>query len=175
MTKYYVYNVKLAKDGERSHAFVEDPILFALKAFDPATMEFSGVFVEANNGTSAQRVYMHPKEDDVFVSCDEPKATVLKRQAFESRMRLEIKQRISDAEYETRRLKTNTLSLEIAMHFNLLATQISEMARQILAMANEEDRKVFTHEIVYNKLLTQYAGQLLQLQYRPRPNGESQR
>lgn len=178
MTRYYVYNVKSSNPDERVQAFVEDPTVFALDIFNPATMEFSGVFVEADDPKTAQQVYLHPKAEDVFVSCDEPRPTELKRRAFESRLRLmqsklkELKENIGHAEIKARKLRTQSLILEIANDFDRLATRVSELSRNILATANIEDRNKFSEEQIYERLMQKYATQLSQLKYRPGLGGK---
>jgi hypothetical protein len=175
MTRYYIYHVKSEKENERLHAFVEDPILFALKIFDPAKMEFSGVFVEAEDTQAAEKVYTCPQENDVLVSCEEPRATILKRQAFESRLRLagnKLIETMDATEREMRRLRINTIAVELGMHFSLMASQVSELARQIRAIASVEDRLRLSNEQVYERLIEQYSQQLLQLKYRPGLDGK---
>lgn len=180
MTKYYVYHVKHDDPEQRIQAFVEDPMVFALSVFNPATMEFSGVFVEANDSQSAQQVYLHPQENDVFVSCDEPRPTELKRRAFESRLRLmqsklkELKESLGQAEVEARKLRTQSLILEIANDFNRLAVRISELARTIRATADSENKNKFSDEQIYERLIQKYAEQLPKLKYRPGLGGTLQ-
>lgn len=180
MTRYYVYNAKSPEDDQRFHMFVEDPKIFALKVFDPPNMEFSGVFVEAEDAHAAQRVYVHPQENDVLVSCDEPHPTVLKRIAFESRVRLAKKQLVETqeamepSELDARRARIRGLAFELGMHFNLMASQVSELARQLRATSSPEDRQIFSNEQIYARLITQYAQQLLQLKYRPGLDGKVQ-
>ena len=178
MTKYYVYNVKDPDPAKRIHAFVEDPMGFALRAFNPATMEFSGVLVEAENEVAAQQVYLHPKENDIFISCDEPRPTELKRKAHESRLRLmqsklkELKESIGEAEIAARRLRIQTLILEIANELNRVATAASELSRQIRASASEDDKARLTDEQVYERLIAKYGEQVTKLKYRPGLGGK---
>lgn len=178
MKKYYVYNIKTENPKDRIQAFVEDPVDFALHGFDPAVMEFSGVFVEADDPKAAQQVYLHPQESDVFVSCDEPKPTQLKRQASESWQRImqnklkELKESVGQAANETRKLRLQNLILEIAFDFNRLAARISELARTVRASDTDEDRKKFSEEQIYERLMKKYAGQFEQLKYRPGSDGK---
>ena len=178
MTKYYVYNVKDLNPENRIHAFVEDPAAFALHSFNPATMEFSGVLVEANDPQAAQQIYLHPQAEDVFVACEEPRPTELKRRAFESRLRLmqsklkELKESLGQAEAEARKLRNQTLILEIANDFNRLAMRVSELSRNILAMAHVENKKKFSEEQIYARLMAKYAEQITKLKYRPGLGGK---
>lgn len=173
MTKYYVYNVKNDDPTKRVQACVEDPMSFALQKFDPTVMEFSGVFVEADNPEHAQRVYLKPQENDVFVSCDEPRPTVLKRQAFEARIRLmqnkmkDLKESISEAEIEAQKLRMKCLIFQLAYDFHGIATRISELARMIRASSSPEDQAKFSDEQVYARLIGKYAEYIGKIEYRP--------
>lgn len=178
MNKYYVYTVKSDKPDERINAFVEDPYLFALHSFKPEKMEFSGVYVEADTPELASQVYMQPKADDVFVSCDEPRPTELKRRAYESRMRLmqnkltQMQASLTKAEQDVTRLRMNTLILEIAGTFAQLGVKISELTRLVREIAPESERSKFSNEEIYERLIKKYGEQLTQLKYRKSSSGE---
>ena len=181
MTVYYVYHVKNADPNKNMRVFVHDTAEFALQAFDPATMEFSGVFVEANNPDEAHQIYMNPQAEDVFVSCDEPRPTELKRKAFDARIQLltnklkSLKETVGRAENEARRLRTQSLILEISDDFHRIAVRISELARLIRMTTSQENKEKLSDQEVYVKLMERYVEQFVALKYRPGLGGTPER
>lgn len=169
MTRYYVYTVKSKDPNERNNALVEDPFMFALHEYNPETMEFSGIFVEAQTPLEALNIYLHPSEKDVFVSCDEPKPTELKRRAYESRARLtKTKAELTEDQLTIRKLRIQTLILNIANELSRLAIRASELARLIKETSNAPNKDEFTDEQIYNKIIEKYAEQIRGFKYRPR-------
>lgn len=169
MTRYYVYTIKSENPDERNNAFVEDPFVFALNQYNPETMEFSGVFVEASTAIEALNIYMHPGEADVFVSCEEPKPTELKRRAYESRARLtKPTPELTQDQLEIRRLRAKALILDIANELNRIATRASELARLVKETSDAPNKDQFSNEQIYDKIMAKYGEQLRELKYRQR-------
>jgi hypothetical protein len=170
MKKYYIYHVRVPEeDNRRVNAFVEDPEEFAADPdFDPRTMEFSGVFVEANNEIEAATIYKHPLEQDVMVSCDEPKPTKVQRDKFEYYTRL-LKGTIGDIQ---KQINLTELALR-AMQIRILAARMSMQAvksSSILAKISEELCELSTVasvEDIYKHVLDAYIEQLQKIGYRP--------
>ncbi len=177
MTRYYVYNVKTNNPEERIHAFVEDPFAFAIYQFNPAKMEFSGVYVEAPDPKVAQDVYCCPKENDVFVSCDEPQPTQVKRSLFEARLNKvqdklkKIKKDVSDVEEETVKLHINAIVYKLADDFDAVARHISELARVIDAGSKAGKMDI---EEIYGRLVQKYSEQVAKLKYRSRDEDDGE-
>lgn len=152
MTKYYVYSVKNNDDDVYTNAFVEDPFMFAIEVFNPEIMEFSGVLIEADTPEEANRIYQHPRSEDVLVSCEEPRPTVVKRIMHNAKAQ------------DSRSLKTSTLVIDIATTFIDLSFKISELARLINRIPGQST------EDVYKLLMEKYGQQLAELKYRPSKN-----
>jgi hypothetical protein len=77
MTKFYVYTS--AKDELE---IVEGESLedFAAHEFDPTSMIFTGVVVEANDFATALKVYQNPAcTEGEYMMADEPQSTVVRR------------------------------------------------------------------------------------------------
>jgi len=164
MKRYYVYIVKTDNPNERINAFVEDPEIFASEKFDSNTMEFSGVFVEAETANMAYEIYISPKEGDVFVSCDEPEATLFKRRFHESHRKIQ--------EQNIVRLRMSTLIAEIAISLTDFSTKVSELTRLLRSVAPEAERELFSNEEIYERLMQAYGIQFAQLRYRFSKSGE---
>jgi hypothetical protein len=86
MTEYFVYECQVPNPEVRRFAYVEDPLSFATSGFNPSTMKFTGVKVEANNHKEANEVYNNPTSGNYFIA-DEPSATKLKALANDVRQR----------------------------------------------------------------------------------------
>lgn len=173
MTRYYVYTVQNDDPSERINAFVEDPKLFAMYKFDPEVMEFSGVFVEADTPEEAHRVYFNPQGDDVFVSCEEPLATAVKRRIHNSGPKASLKKMensISEAEEKVHRLRMQALVLEVAALFAEIAVKSSELSRIIKQLSDHNDQ--MTNQEIYEGIMRRYAEQVTRMQYRPRAGGD---
>lgn len=85
MVKYYVYTTH-QEDSEAlpSNQYVQEEYteVFAEQGFDPLTMKFTGIMVEASNPNSARDIYCRPSEyegDGELYMVNEPEATVRKR------------------------------------------------------------------------------------------------
>lgn len=80
--KFFVYTVALNKDGDKDYEFVEEPALahFATHEFDPVTMQYSGIAIEASDFGNALKAYNHPTADcGEFLMVDEPQETATRR------------------------------------------------------------------------------------------------
>lgn len=133
MAKYYVYKVaKGSKESKtditRALVYVIDPMAFALTQFNPMTMEFSGVVVEAETLEDATKIYNRPGPDDKVFWTDEPTPTKTRRDMFEKEPIGTLKDVIQDTERAINQLAINKLHLAINSSLDLLNKQISEMA-----------------------------------------------
>jgi hypothetical protein len=85
--KYYIYqntSKKKGYDPNRLLYFVPDPELFANSGYNPLLMEFANIAIEAEDLEHAKRIYDAPwQHDDKIVSCEEPEATIIKRQKLQ--------------------------------------------------------------------------------------------
>lgn len=87
MTRFYVYTS--AKDELE---FVEADSIeqFAEHEFDPTSMVFSGVAVDANDLNDALKLYQHPTSAiGEYIMVDEPQATMTKRRFVEAKSGIE--------------------------------------------------------------------------------------
>lgn len=133
MAKYYVYKVLRGHDEEkagttRALVYVTDPMAFALSQFNPLTMEFCGVAVEADSLEQAQKVYNRPEPEDMVYWTDEPKPTKVRRDMIEKEPISTLKDIIQETEKAINQLAINRLHLAINSSLDLLNKQISEMA-----------------------------------------------
>lgn len=145
MTLYYVYNVKTI-NGERVHAFVEDPLAFAKTEFNPKCMEFSGVSVEADTPQLAQQIYVDPSISGKMCSCEEPLPTQLKK-LFGSNENLD---------------HINILTKNIVVNLIDISDKLATLSRCL----NEIEPDILPQEF-YAQLKQQYVAEFLRLQYRP--------
>jgi hypothetical protein len=146
MIKYYVYNIK----DEDRNAFVVNPDLFAETKFDPLTMEFSNIVIEAEDPQEASRIYYSPKENDVFCYAEEPPATTKKRELFNKSKQKILKSKIA--------LLTNELAYMIT-NFHECAYELSKCLHGI-----SKDPQMDVPEI-YKSLVRKYAEAIEGLSY----------
>ena len=142
MDKYYVYKVARGPDElgigtTKALVYVIDAMAFALTEFDPLTMEFSGVMVEAETIDEATKIYAHPGPEDKVFWSDEPMATKAKRNMFEKEKAINC-------------LAINKLQLAINTSLDLINKQISEMAFRMRKQT--ENYKEVTVEQIYARL-----------------------
>lgn len=161
LTRYYVYNVHSDDKNLRIHAFVEDPETFSKSEFEPAVMQFSGVFVEAEDPRHAEQVYLKPGPDDTFVSCEEPIATVQARKEWFENNCVEI---ALDKDYE-KRLKLQILITKVVADLNKIADTSSDIVRCLRAMNPNGSA---SNQELFDCLIKKYGEQLRSLKYRSR-------
>lgn len=155
MQKYYVYKVTRGPDEEkagttRALVYVTDPMAFALSQFNPLTMEFCGVAVEADSLEHAQRVYNSPQSNDVILWTDEPRATKTRRDMFEREPIGTLKDLIDDTEKAINQLAINKLQLVINSSLDLINKQISEMAYRMRQQTSSHPDVTVQH--LYDRL-----------------------
>lgn len=81
MTKYYIYKVgETTPEGRHVTALVNDPKLFAIKAFNPLNTVFCGLAIEADTEEQAKLLLDNPTLDGNYYACDEPQETVAVRE-----------------------------------------------------------------------------------------------
>ena len=151
------------------HALVTSPRLFASSKFDPSSMEFSGVSVEAEDIKQACEVYMRPKEHDQVFWCEEPTATVIKRRIHNSRMQIadsqaKMKEHLEEAQKSLSLFAAQVLAVKIASELAELNKNISLLAENVRATSN--DYPDLTTEKLYDKLIERYVQQLQRLGFR---------
>jgi hypothetical protein len=136
--KFYVY-----KSGENSFEFVTNVEEFAHSMFNPATMSFTGVMIDAGNANDAILTYRTPTYPlGNYILIDEPEATALSRKLFEAKNR--ILNEIVNDQQATELVATSKL-LFIKLHEVNVA--ISELARHIHKMCGDESLSGSVEEI----------------------------
>jgi hypothetical protein len=164
--RFYVYTFPVEGQRLPGLAFVYDPEAFSLDGFDPATMEFTGLSIEATDLKEAEKIYRKPGEFDAVFSCEEPKALILKRKVYDAK--ISIAKSLNSITKESARTVCKAIAAEITFQFHDINMKISELSRQV-RLCTDENPKI-TPESLYERLKQQYAEQLLQLPYRERPN-----
>lgn len=165
LTRYYVYNVYSDDEDLRIHAFVEDPETFSKSEFEPAVMEFSGVFVEAEDSRHAEQIYLKPGPDDTFVSCEEPIATVQAREEWLEKIKQGLNGLRNVIEKDEERLRLQVLIAKVVADLNKIADTSSDIVRclrRIYPNGNASNQELF------DGLVEKYAEQLRSLKYRSR-------
>jgi len=171
MNRFYVYTIKDDDPFNRDCLYVKESSIedFALAEFEPSSMIFSGVLIEADNPHHAHEIY-NLSGDGQILWVDEPKVTVKKRQAFKARGRLMksklkgLLETLNDAEKAASRLVINALIRGIDMHLDKVNKDISHMARLVRQLSKESPgMKV---EEVYRRIKKKYIEQLKEFQYR---------
>lgn len=170
MTQYYVYNIKSDDKESRVHAFVENPLIFAMDVYDPETMEFSGVLVEADSPEQAQKVYLQPQAEDILISCCEPIETVTKRKKHKFSS---VNTAVDKLEIASLKLRIQTLAAEVALDFYSMSQKISELSRLIRKTSSSKE-KVLTSKDIYGLLLKKYTDVFAKLKYKPGENGSEE-
>lgn len=165
LTRYYVYNVYSDDQDLRIHAFVEDPETFSKSEFEPAVMEFSGVFVEAEDSRHAEQIYLKPGPDDTFVSCEEPIATVQAREEWLEKIKQSLNGLRDVIEKDEERLRLQILIAKVVADLNKIADTSSDIVRCL--------RRIYpngkaSNQELFDGLVEKYAEQLRSLKYRSR-------
>lgn len=83
MTRFFVYTVAKTAENDKDYEFVEEDALhdFATYEYNPVTMQYSGVAIEAIDFDKAMMVYNHPASDcGEYLLIDEPAETVARRE-----------------------------------------------------------------------------------------------
>lgn len=170
MNKFYVYAMTTDAPDERSCIYVdvESIELFALHQFQPHSMEYSGVMVEADNAQDAHEVY-NTFGDGAIIWTDEPIFTVKKRQAFEAKTSL-MKSKLSTladalghAEEAAMKLAIHACAKGISIDLIKMNEHISRMAD--LVRQTSEDSPEVTSQELYERLKQRYIEQLTRYDY----------
>lgn len=153
MSTYYIYKVAPATKNDDikvrptvNLVYVTDVMDFTLDVFNPVTMEFCGVAVEADNLDQAILSFNKPTADSKIFAIEEPLPTRIRRESFNK----ESLSSINDAEKELNQLVINKLSLLINNSLDLLNKQLSEMAYRIRKHTNAHQN--VTVEKLYERL-----------------------
>jgi len=178
MNRFYVYTIKDDDPFNRDCLYVNEKSIedFSLAEFEPSSMIFSGVLIEADNPHHAHEIY-NLSGDGQILWVDEPKVTVKKRQAFDAKSRLMksklkgLLETLGDAEKAASRLAINALIKGIDMHLDQVNKDMSYMARLVRRLSKESPN--MKPEEVYLRIKKKYIEQLKEFQYRDEsgPNG----
>ena len=172
MTKYYVYAVaqepsRQEYSNDRTYAYVEDPTEFALEGFDPATMEYTGVVVEASTPTEANDVYNRPTEySGAFLMAEEPKATALKQRAYRAKEDIaksfmpELKKKLQELNEMAAKAAAKMLAVRMAHQLTILNATLSELSRRIRLATT--DNSELDAEGIYERLKETYLKRFMQ-------------
>lgn len=149
MNKFYVYTTT-KPDGVHSE-FIEDVDMFAAQEFDPRTMEFSGVMIEADSFEAALETYTRPTSScGQYMIADEPQATVLKRRIASVSTGL-----VSASNEVLRKLETyrNFQLVKLATLKMIEANKIvKDIAKRLHESSQFEDHTL-TEQDIYAKLI----------------------
>jgi hypothetical protein len=87
--RFYVYITK--KDEKATnYAFVDNIPLFVQNDYDPNTMTFTGIAIEANSSAEAWNIYNNPtSEVGEYILVDEPAETVATRALSDSKQEVQ--------------------------------------------------------------------------------------
>jgi len=168
MKKFYVYHVKKNADkAVRTHAFVSEDRTdaFALQ-FNPKTMTFTGVMVEAESPEEASKIYESPHTHggEIYIT-DEPRETKEKADAFKISRTLEsdklkgLKRLLDDILAKGSMINSKLLAKKLADQLVETNKTMSELARQVRACSKEDPER--TVEKLYDRVKKQYINQLI--------------
>jgi DNA repair exonuclease SbcCD nuclease subunit len=171
MKKFYVYTIKNEDPNKRSCVYVDKDHIgeFAQYQFQPSTMVYSGVIVEANDPQEAHEAYNTFIGENEIVWTDEPEQTVRKRKTFEAKTELSkaklsnFAEALSKAEEAASKLALRTLAAKISTELLSINERLSYMAR-LVRKTSKENPEV-TIEELYERLKKRYIDQLANLQY----------
>lgn len=163
MNTYYVYVMKNDANESVAHIFVLDPIIFATTQFNPRTMEFTNSVVEAKNEIEAQNIFAYPTLGTVMWA-DEPDATRRHREIFEQKVN-EIQGYKKHFDKDQQAYLLWDLANEMAQCLYNASVIASKIARVVRESTN--DHPEFSNEEIYERLLSNYAAQLLRMGYKP--------
>lgn len=157
MSTYYIYKVAPATKNDDikvrptvNLVYVTDVMDFTLDVFNPVTMEFCGVAVEADSLDQAILSFNKPTADSKIFAIEEPLPTRIRRESFNKEYLSSINNADADAEKELNQLVINKLSLLINNSLDLLNKQLSEMAYRIRKHTNAHQD--VTVEKLYERL-----------------------
>jgi hypothetical protein len=175
MNRFYVYTIKDDDPFNRACLYVDENSIedFALAEFEPISMLFSGVLIEANDHNHADEIYNLSEEGEILW-VDEPKATVKKRQAFESKTRLlrsklkGLLDTLGDAEKAASRLAISALIKGIELHLEKINRDMSYMARLVQRLSKDSPERIELEDI-YTRIKKKYVEQLKEFQYKADP------
>jgi len=160
MNRFYVYTLKSSDPYDRGRIYVDETRInrFALHNFEPASMEYSGVLIEADTPEEANVIYSSFDGDIIWA--DEPVLTASRTDAFKNQkvVKKELDENLTKAELTVKRLRVHVYSKGIAADLIGVNERISRMAEVVrdLTEANPE----VTIEQLYDRLKKKYIEQL---------------
>lgn len=175
MNRFYVYTIKDDDPFNRDCLYVNEAKIeeFALAEFEPISMIFSGVLVEADNPQQAHEIY-NLAESGEILWVEEPISTVKKRQSFEAKTRLMksklkgLLDTLGDAEKAASRLAISALIKGIELHLEKVNRDMSYMARLVQRISKDSPERLELEEI-YIRIKKKYVERLKEFQYKADP------
>lgn len=166
--KYYVYVEK--EDNEtKNHIFVVNLKEFANTAYNPNTMEFTGVIIDADNALSAKVIYDSPTENSsVFgktniLWSDEPLETIEKRHNTIPDKLIKLQDAVKKAEQAAYSLQASMLTIQIAEELQTIHYKMEQLAHIIRLTSTNSPHT--TELDIFKTLKEKYIEQFKQLPY----------